>query len=138
MIIAVLSSTVATTQTTLLPAARIAFSMARERVFPRIVATIQGKVQRPAIGTLLVSFVCIFKIVLVSSVTSVSHVFSNLISNIGVLIAFYYGVTGVTCAWAYRQVAFQQTWSFFSGVPAPLLGGAALLFVGGEVISSVG
>ena len=33
--------------------------------------------------------------------------FSNLISDIGVLIAFYYGVTGVTCAWAYRKVAFQ-------------------------------
>ncbi len=138
MIIAVLSSTVATTQTTLLPAARITLSMARDRVFPKIFAAIQGKVQTPAIGTLLLAFLSMFGIVLVSSVTSVNHVFSNLISNIGVLIAFYYGVTGLTCAWAYRKVAFKQVRFFLTGVLAPFLGGAALLFVGGEVINSVG
>ena len=35
MLIAVLSSTVGTTQTTLLPAARVTLSMARDRVFPK-------------------------------------------------------------------------------------------------------
>ena len=47
MLIAVLSSTVATTQTTLLPAARITLSMARDRVFPSVFATIQGKLKTP-------------------------------------------------------------------------------------------
>jgi len=45
-----------------------------------------------------------------------------------VLIAFYYGVTGLACAWAYRKVAFQRVGFFFSGVLLPFLGG--LFFFG--------
>ena len=138
MIIAVISSTVATTQTTLLPAARITLSMARDGVWPRVFGTIQGKLQTPAVGTLILSFICMFGIVLVSNVSSVSNVFSNLISSIGVLIAFYYGVTGLTCAWAYRKVAFQNTAFFFTGILLPLLGGITLLAIGVKLISQVG
>jgi len=138
MIIAVLSSTVATTQTTLLPAARITLSMARDRVFPKAFGTIQGKLQTPMVGTLILAFICMFGIVLVSNVSSVNNVFTNLISNIGVLIAFYYGVTGLTCAWAYRKVAFQDTRFFFTGILFPLLGGLVLLAVGAKVIIDAG
>ncbi len=138
MIIAVLSSTVATTQTTLLPAARITLSMARDRVWPKVFGTIQGKLQTPMVGTLILALVCMFGIVLVSNVSSINTVFANLISNIGVLIAFYYGVTGVTCAWAYRKVAFQRVGFFFSGVLLPLVGGIVLLAVGVKVIVVAG
>jgi amino acid transporter len=138
MIVAVLSSTVATTQTTLLPAARITLSMARDRVFPRVFATIQGRLQTPAVGTLILAFVCMFGIVLVSNVSSINKVFGNLISNIGVLIAFYYGVTGVTCAWAYRKVAFEKASFFLTGVLFPALGGLVLLAVGIKVIAVAG
>ena len=89
-------------------------------------------------GTLILAFVCMFGIVLVSGSPSVSHVFNNLISNIGVLIAFYYGVTGVTCAWAYRKVAFQRIGFFFTGILLPLLGGIVLLAVGAKVIAVAG
>ncbi len=56
MLIAVLSSTVATTQTTLLPSARITLSMARDRVFPQVFGTIQGKLKTPMVGTLILAF----------------------------------------------------------------------------------
>jgi amino acid transporter len=138
MIIAVISSTVATTQTTLLPAARITLSMARDQVWPKMFATIQGKLKTPAIGTLILAFVCMLGIVLVSNVSSISNVFANLISDIGVLIAFYYGVTGVTCAWAYRKVAFQNVRFFITGIFFPLVGGIVLLFVGYKVIQTSG
>ncbi len=138
MLIAVLSSTVATTQTTLLPAARITLSMARDEVFPSVFGTIQGKLKTPMVGTLILAFVSMLGIVLVSNVGSISNVFANLISSIGVLIAFYYGVTGVTCAWAYRKVAFQKSSFFVSGVLLPFLGGVTLLTVGIIVIVKAG
>ncbi len=138
MLVAVLSSTVATTQTTLLPAARITLSMSRDRVFPSVFGTIQGKLKTPMVGTLILAFISLFGIILVSNVSSVSNVFSNLISSIGVLIAFYYGVTGVTCAWAYRRVAFQRSSFFFTGILLPLLGGLVLLLVGIDVIKTAG
>ena len=138
MLVAVLSSTVATTQTTLLPAARITLSMARDEVFPQVFATIQGKLKTPMVGTLILAFASLLGIVLVSNVGSISNVFNNLISSIGVLIAFYYGVTGLTCAWSYRKVAFQRTSFFFTGILLPLLGGATLLTVGVIVIVTAG
>ncbi len=138
MLVAVLSSTVATTQTTLLPSARITLSMARDQVFPSVFSTIQGKLKTPMVGTLILAFASLLGIVLVSNVSSVNNVFQNLILDIGVLIAFYYGVTGLTCAWAYRKVAFKDTRFFFTGILFPLLGGVVLLFVGGDVIKTSG
>jgi len=129
---------VATTQTTLLPAARITLSMARDSVFPKVFGTIQGKLKTPAVGTLILAFVCMLGIVMVSNVSSISNVFANLITDIGVLIAFYYGVTGITCAWAYRRVAFKDFRFFLTGILFPLLGGIVLLFVGYQVIKTSG
>ena len=134
MLVAVLSSTVATTQTTLLPCARITLSMARDRVWPSVFGTIQGKLKTPMVGTLILAFVAMLGIVMTTLSSSINNVFQNLILSIGVLIAFYYGVTGVTCAWAYRKVAFQKTSFFFTGVLLPLVGGIVLLFVCGYVI----
>jgi amino acid transporter len=138
MIIAVLSSTVGTTQTTLLPSARISLSMARDRVFPKVFASIQGKFRTPALGTVILAFISLFGILLTTESSSVATVFGNLIDNIGVLIAFYYGVTGLACAWSFRKVAFQRTSFFFTGVLLPFLGGVFLLWVGYQVVKQAG
>jgi amino acid transporter len=138
MLIAVLSSTVATTQTTLLPAARITLSMSRDKVFPSVFGSIQGKLKTPAVGTLILGFIALFGILLASQVASIDTLLNNLILSIGVLIAFYYGATGVTCAWAYRKVAFQSTRFFFTGILLPLVGGIVLLLVMADVIKTGG
>jgi amino acid transporter len=138
MLVAVLSSTVATTQTTLLPSARITLSMARDGVFPSVFATIQGKLKTPMVGTLILAMISMLGIVLSATVSSINTVIQNLILSLGVLIAFYYGVTGVTCAWAYRKVAFVKTSFFFTGILLPLLGGLTLLFAGFWVIKQGG
>ena len=62
-----------------------------------------------------------------------SSVFANLILNIGVLVAVYYGVTGIACFWAFRKVLTTSARLFvFAGV-LPLAGGLALLALGGYV-----
>jgi amino acid transporter len=138
MIIAVLSSTVGTTQTTLLPSARITLSMARDKVFPNLFGSIQGKFLTPAIGTVILAFISLFGILFTTESSSVNTVFGHLINNIGVLIAFYYGITGIACAWSFRKVAFQRVGFFFTGVLLPLLGGIFLLWVGYQVVKQSG
>jgi amino acid transporter len=138
MIFAVITSTVATTQTTLLPAARIAYSMSRDQVFPKLFGTIHPRFQTPALGTALLAFISLFGMLLATGSSSVNSVFQKLILNIGVLVAFYYGVTGLTSAFAFRKVAFQRLRFFLMGVLLPGLGGLALLYVGYEVITSNG
>ncbi len=138
MIFAVLSSTVATTQTTLLPAARITYAMARDGVFPKIFGSVHEKFKTPAVGTLILAFVSLFGILLTTFSTSSSNVFGHLISNIGVLVAFYYGITGLGCAWAFRKTLGHGFRANLTMVFLPLVGGLALLYVSYQVIKSGG
>ena len=138
MIFAVITSTVATTQTTLLPAARIAYSMSRDKVFPKVFGSIHPKFKTPAVGTLSLAMFSLVGILLTTGFDSINQVFSKLILNIGVLVAFYYGVTGITCGWAFRKVAFKKVTFFFTGVLLPTISGIFLLYVGYQVIISNG
>src|SRR5271165_798163 len=138
MIIAVLSSTVADAQTTLLLAARVTLSMARDGVFPRVFGVIQGTFQTPMFGTLILASLAAFGIVLRAASPTINNGYGNLINNIGVLVAYYYGVTGMACAWSYRKVMFEQVRFLFTGVILPFLAGIFCFWVGYEVIRQSG
>jgi amino acid transporter len=136
MILAVLSSTVATTQTTLLPSSRLTFSMARDGVFPRAFGMVHKTWRTPWVGTIISSFLAVVVIVLQLALTdSVGSIFAKLILDIGVLVALYYGITGIACAWAFRKVLLTSVTRFiFAGV-LPLVGGLILLAVAYMVIA---
>ena len=137
MILAVLSSTVATTQTTLLPSSRLTYSMARDGVFPRWFSTIHPRWQTPWVGTIISSGLAVVVIILTVtlSTTVVGGIFSSLILDIGVLVALYYGITGIACTWAFRKVLLTSVTRFvFAGV-LPFLGGLFLLFIAYVVIA---
>ena len=138
MVFAVLTSTVATTQTTLLPAARISYAMTRDGVFPRLFGTIHPKYKTPALGTLVLAFVSIFGILLTTLSSSASTIFGQLVDNIGVLVAFTYGITGLACAWAFRKTWGQSLRANLTMIVAPLIGGITLLVVSLLVIQEAG
>jgi len=138
MIFAVLSSTVADTQTTLLPASRLTLSMARDGVFPPAFKRVQGSFQTPMIGTLILVGLCLFGIFLRTVSPAINTGYGNLIADIGVLVAFYYGATGIACAWSYRKVMLANARFFLSGVLLPFLSGAFCFWVGYEVIKQSG
>ena len=77
-------------------------------------------------------------ILLTTGSTSVNHIFGKLIGDIGVLIAFYYGATGLGCAWSYRKVAFKKLSFFFTGIFLPFIAGVFLFWVGVLVCISGG
>jgi amino acid transporter len=129
MVLAVLSSTVATTQTTLLPSSRLTYSMSRDGVFPKAFGTIHKSWKTPWVGTIISSGLAIIVIALQTTIDNVGSVFANLILDIGVLVALYYGITGIACFWAFRKVLLTSVTRFiFAGV-LPLLGGIYLLLV---------
>jgi amino acid transporter len=136
MVLAVLSSTVATTQTTLLPSSRLTYSMARDGVFPRAFGTIHKSWRTPWVGTIISSILAIAVILLQTQFAdSVGSVFGNLILEIGVLVALYYGITGIACAWAFRKVLLTSVTRFiFAGV-LPFLAGLFLFAIAYVVIA---
>ncbi len=134
MLLAILSSTVATTQTTLLPASRVTYSMARDGVFPKLFGKISPRFHTPAQGTFVLFLIAGAGVMITTFSPTVSSTFTNLIDQIGVLVAFYYGITGLACAWAYRKILFRSASNLILAGLMPLVGGIFLFWVVYQVI----
>lgn len=128
LIIAVLTSASASTQTTILPAARSALSMAVHKAVPAKFGSINPRFLSPGFATIFFGAVAIVWYVLLSWL-SPGNVLANSISALGFGIAFYYGITGFACVIYYRKVIFKSVKNFLFVGLAPFLGAAALTVI---------
>jgi amino acid transporter len=132
LIISVLTSASASTQTTILPTARTALSMGAFRALPAKFARIHPRYLTPTDATLWMGGVSIIFYVGLTLVSQ--NVLGDSISAVGLMIAFYYGMTGFACVWFYRrQIAAGGRDLWMKGV-LPFLGG--LMLLGAFVIAS--
>ena len=126
LIFMVLTSSAASTQTTILPTARTTFSMAAHRAIPRQFARVHPRHLTPTWSTIGMGIASIAFYVLLTAISG--NVLEDSIASVGLGIAFYYGLTGFACAWYYRKVLTRSVRDFvFKGL-APLLGGLMLLY----------
>jgi len=126
LIIAVLTSAAASTQTTILPAARSQLSMSVHRALPKWFGTIDPKYLTPTNATWVFGIVaCVFY----ASLTILSdNVLSASIDSVGLMIAIYYGITGIITPIYYRRYIFKSVKNFFFVALAPFIGGAILFW----------
>jgi amino acid transporter len=129
LIIAVLTSASASTQTTILPTARTSLSMARQKAMPAIFGRIHPRFQTPDVSTIVMGVVSIVWYVALTILSA--NVLSDSISALGLMIAFYYGLTGLACVIYFRRELFRTTKNFFYIGVLPFLGFLSLgyLFV---------
>jgi amino acid transporter len=122
LIFAVLTSSAACTQTTILPTARTVISMARAGALPRKFADIHPRYLTPGFATLAmgaVSIVWYLGLVFISD----NNVLTDSVTATAIGIAFYYGLTGFACVVYYRREILKSIKNFiFIGV-VPALGG---------------
>jgi amino acid transporter len=130
--ITILTSSAASTQTTILPTARTALSMGVYRAIPKKFATIHEKYLTPTwatIGMGLVSIAFYLGMTLISQ-----NMLTALIYAIGLQIAFYYGLTGLTCVWFYRHSLTSSVRHFFMRGALPAIGGIFLFVMFGYAV----
>ena len=127
LIIAVLTSASASTQTTILPTARTTLSMARFGSIPKIFGRIHPRYLTPDVSTLVMGAVSLIWTLVIINVSQ--NVLSDSITGIGFGIAFYYGLTGYACVVYYRKELFKSFKNFIMVGLAPLIGGAMLTFI---------
>jgi amino acid transporter len=101
--LALVSSTVAVIQTTLLPTARTALAMGRDGVLGRVWAVIHPVWRTPWIGTLIIGLISGVIAVLSLRLGAINQVVAAGVTSIGLLVAFYYGWSGIACAVTYRD-----------------------------------
>jgi amino acid transporter len=125
LIIATLTSAAASTQTTILPTARATLSMAVYKALPRAFARIHPRYLTPTVSTIAMGAVSIVFYVALTLVSG--NVLSDSITSIGLLIAFYYGLTGFACVWYFRRELAGSAKDFLLKGLVPFLGGLILL-----------
>jgi amino acid transporter len=127
LIIAVLTSASASTQTTILPTARTTLSMAWWKSIPKAFGKVHPRFLTPSFSTLLMGAVSIIWTVIILNVSE--SALSDSITAIGFPICFYYGFTGIACAVYYRHELKNSVRDFILLGVAPLLGGLMLFGV---------
>jgi amino acid transporter len=128
LIFMVLTSAAASTQTTILPTARTSLSMAVYKALPRAFARIHPKHLTPTVSTLAFGGVSIVLYALMNYSNNPTSVIADAVTALGMMIAFYYGLTGFACAWYYRHNLTSSPRNMWMQGILPALGGVMLFF----------
>jgi amino acid transporter len=120
----ILTSASASTQTTILPTARTALSMGAYKALPKSFTRIHPRYLTPTVATVVMGIVSAVFYVLFTLVSS--NLLNALIGSVGLMIAFYYGLTGFACVWFYRKTLTRSGRDIMMRGVLPLIGGLIL------------
>ncbi len=124
VIFAIITSGLASTQTTILPASRTILSMARQGAMPAALGKVHARFHTPHVATYAVGILAIVWYVVFNSLSQ-NFLFDSL-TALAIMIAFYYSLNGFACAIYHRHELTHSVKSFlFIGV-APVVGGLVL------------
>jgi amino acid transporter len=127
LIIAVLTSAAASTQTTILPTARTTLSMARAHAMPGSLGRVHPRFLTPHVSTILMGTLSVLWYV---GLTLVSEdILFDSLAALGLMIAFYIGITGFACTIYYRRELTRSVKNFFFVGVGPTVGGAILFYL---------
>lgn len=131
--IAVLTSATAATQTTILPAARTALSMARRGAIPTRFGQIHNKNLVPGTATVWAGVLSLIWFLFIEKVST--NVLGDCVAGLGFLVCFYYGFTGIASAVFFRRELGKSARNALVLGILPLLGAAVLaaVFVKGMI-----
>jgi amino acid transporter len=138
LIIAVMLSTVATLETTLIQVTRSLYAMAREDTLPHVLGRVNPRFRTPAIATGVVAVVSVGLFIGSNYIGSLSTVLTDAISAIGLQIAIYYGFAGLAAVVAFRKHLFESWQNFLLMGLWPLLGAIFMFWIFGESIPNLG
>lgn len=125
LILMVLSSAAATTQTTILPNARTTLSMAFHKAIPPIFGRVHPRHMTPSFSTIAFGVISIVYYAALNFVSGGS-VIADAVTATSIFAALYLGITAVACAWHYRAAIYLGARKTISQVITPALGAVAL------------
>jgi amino acid transporter len=127
LFLAVLASSVASLQTTFLPAARAMLAMGAYRAIPRRFADVSPRFLVPAYSAVVAGIVTGVFYTIVSLLSE--RVLLDTIAALGIMICWYYGITAFACVWYFRRELFASVHNVVFKFAFPLLGGIILATV---------
>ena len=129
LILMVLTSASASTQTTILPTARTTLSMAAYKALPAAFAKIHPRYLTPTVSTLVMGGISIALYIPMNYLAGGNPI-GDAVTAIGLYIAFYYGLTAFSCVWYYRATLTSSARNLWMRGILPLLGGLIMYAAG--------
>ncbi|AXK78526.1 APC family permease [Mycolicibacterium neoaurum] len=125
--LAVFASSVASLQTTFLPAARAMLAMGAYRAFPARFAEVSPRFLTPVYSTVVAGVVTAGFYTVVKLLSD--NALWDTIAALGIMICWYYGITAFACVWFFRRELFANAHNIIFKFLFPLLGGLMLAVV---------
>ncbi|MBN3508900.1 APC family permease [Mycolicibacterium nivoides] len=127
LLLAVFASSIASLQTTVLPAARTMLAMGAYGAFPKRFASVNPRSLSPVFSTVVAGVVtaCFYTIVTLLS----ERTLLDTIAALGIMICWYYGITAFACVWFFRKELFLSPRNVIYKLVFPAVGGVMLLSV---------
>jgi amino acid transporter len=129
LIVAVMLSTIATLETTLIQVTRSLFAMGRDRTMPAALGRSHPRWRTPSVALLVVGAVALTLFVAANALGSVGDILQDAVAAIGLQIAVYYGLAGLAVVVAYRKVLTRSAANFFFGGVWPLAGAVFMFWI---------
>ncbi|MFV2120916.1 APC family permease [Streptomyces sp. Act-28] len=129
LVLAVVLSTVATLETTLIQVTRTLFAMGRDRTVPAAFGLVHRRWNTPWVAIAVVGGVASALFVASNALGSAGDVLSGAVGAMGLQITFYYGLAGIAAVVAYRRVLLSSVREFLLGGVWPLGGAAFMLWI---------
>jgi amino acid transporter len=129
LILMILTSASASTQTTILPTARTTLSMAAYKAIPRAFAKIHPRFLTPTTSTIWMGLISIALYIPLNYISQGNPI-ADAVTAIGLYIAFYYGLTAFSCTWYYRKTLTSSVRNLFMQGILPFLGGLIMYAAG--------
>jgi amino acid transporter len=129
LIIAVMLSTIATLETTLIQVTRSLFAMSRERTLPKFFGSLLPGRQTPWLATIAVAVVSLGLFIGSNYIGSLNTILTDAISAIGLQVCIYYGLAGLTVVVAFRKVLFKSAKNFLMIGVWPLVGALFMFWI---------
>jgi amino acid transporter len=124
---AVILSSVAAMETLLLQFSRTIFAMGRDGSLPRVFGVIHERTQTPMNAMYLILVLGTSLMFMASFMPSIAMILSTSVKAIALQVSFYYGLSGLACAFLYRDTWRGQPFVFLTFCLFPL---SSAIFLG--------
>jgi len=125
MSLAILSSSAASLQSTMVSPSRTLLAMGHYGALPKSFGNISPRYKSPSVATIAsaIAAVVFYAVMRVLS----ENALWDTITALGLMVCFYYGITGLAAVWYFRHSLFSSARNFFFRFLFPLIGGITLL-----------
>lgn len=134
--LALILSSIATLETTMLQFSRTLFAMGRDRALPGYFGQVHERTVTPVRTMYLLLAVGLAAIFASSFMPSIASILADSVNAIAVQVSYYYGLAGLVCAWVYRDSYRESPARFLQYAVAPALSAIMLMTLGIYAIST--